>query len=168
MLHSWHLDADLDYAGGVPPVNGSWLLVHPPGAWALRPDAVTQIPNLMLASDYVRTHIDLASMEGACEAGKRAANGVLERDASTAARVRIWPLEEPAKFDHWKRLDADLYRRGKPHLFELLHLDNAFVAADVLRRFATITGLARLDDLLDEIKLTELVEGLLRRIEIDR
>ncbi|MCI0435027.1 MAG: molybdopterin-dependent oxidoreductase, partial [Gemmatimonadetes bacterium] len=144
LLHSWHLDADLDYAGGIPPVNSSRLLVHPPGAWALRPDAVTQIPNLVLASDYVRTHTDLASMEGACEAGKRAANGVLDRDASAAARVRIWPLEEPAAFDRWKRLDAALYQRGKPHLFELLHLDNAFVAADVLRRCATITGLARL------------------------
>ena len=88
--------------------------------------------------------------------------------ARRSSRAAIWPLEEPSQFEHWKRLDADLYRRGKPHLFELLHLDNAFVAADVLRRFATITGLARLDDLLDEIKLTELVEGLLRRIEIDR
>jgi uncharacterized protein with NAD-binding domain and iron-sulfur cluster len=168
LLHSWHLDADLDYTGGTPPVNGSRLLVHPPGAWALRPDAVTQIPNLVLASDYVRTHTDLASMEGACEAGKRAANGVLERDASATARVRIWPLAEPAAYDHWKRLDAALYRRGRAHLFELLHLDNAFVAADILRRFATITGLARFDDLLDEHRLTALVESLLRRIGIDR
>ena len=167
LLHSWHLDADLDYAGGVPPVNGSRLLVHPPGAWTLRPDAVTQIPNLVLASDYVRTHTDLASMEGACEAGKRAANGVLDRDASTAARVRIWPLEELAKWDRWKLFDTALYRRGKPHLFELLHIDNAFVAADILRRFATITGLARLDDLLDEIKLTSVVDDLLRRSKTD-
>ena len=53
--------------------------------------------------------------------------------------------------------------RGKPHLFELLQIDNAFVAADILRRFATITGLARLYDLLDEIRLTSLVEDLLRR-----
>jgi uncharacterized protein with NAD-binding domain and iron-sulfur cluster len=168
LLHSWHLDADLDYTGGIPPVNSSRLLVHPPGAWTLRPDAVTQIPNLVLASDYVRTHTDLASMEGACEAGKRAANGVLDRDASAAPRVRIWPLEEPTACDRWKRLDAALYRCGKPHLFELLHIDNAFVAADMLRRFATITGLARLDDLLDEIKLTMLVKGLLWRIGIDK
>jgi len=167
LLHSWHLDDDLDYAGGVPPVNGSRLLVHPPGVWTLRPDAVTQIPNLVLASDYVRTHTDLASMEGACEAGKRAANGVLDRDASTAVRVRIWPLEEPAAWDRWKLFDTALYRRGKPHLFELLHIDNAFVAADILRRFATITGLARLDDLLDEIKLTSVVDDLVRRSRTD-
>jgi uncharacterized protein with NAD-binding domain and iron-sulfur cluster len=167
LLHSWHLDADLDYTGGLPPVNSSRLLVHPPGAWALRPDAVTQIPNLVLASDYVRTHTDIASMESACEAGKRAANGVLDRDAAAATRVRIWPLEELAAFERWKRLDAALYQRSKPHLFELLHIDNAFVAADILRRFATITGLARLDDVLDEIRLTALVDSLLHRIRID-
>lgn len=167
MRHSWHLDADLDYGGGVPPVNSSRLLVHPPGAWRLRPEAVTRVPNLVLASDYVRTHTDLASMEGACEAGKRAANGVLDRDASAHPRSAIHPLAEPPAFERWKHLDAGLYRRGKPHLFELMHVHNAFVAADLLRRFATVTGIARLDDLLDEVKLTDVVDNLLRRIRLD-
>ena len=35
------------------------------GSWAIRPEAATEIPNLVLAGDYVRTHTDLASMEGA-------------------------------------------------------------------------------------------------------
>lgn len=169
VLHSWHLDADLDYGGGVPPVNASRLLVHPPGAWAVRPEAVTAVPNLVLASDYVRTHTDLASMEGACEAAKRAVNGVLERDGAMAGgRVPIHPLEEPAQFERWKRLDAGLFAAGKPHLFEVMRLDQAFVAADLLRRFATVTGLARVDDLLDRVRLTEVVDGLLRRIGMDR
>jgi uncharacterized protein with NAD-binding domain and iron-sulfur cluster len=114
-----------------------------------------------------RTPVPGGTVAGRLKATTESAIGVLERDASAAARVRIWPLAEPAACDRWKRLDAALYRRSKPHLFELLHIDNAFVAADILRRFATITGLARLDDLLDEIKLTTLVEGLLQRIGID-
>jgi uncharacterized protein with NAD-binding domain and iron-sulfur cluster len=36
------------------------------------------IPNLFLASDYVRTHTDLATMEGANEAARRAVNGLLD------------------------------------------------------------------------------------------
>ena len=75
------------------------LLVNTAGSWADRPDAVTRIPNLFLASDYVRTHTDLATMEAANEAARRAVNGDhrrdgLERDAvrgvgaARAARIR--------------------------------------------------------------------------------
>ena len=68
------------------------------GSWADRPDAVTRIPNLFLASDYVRTHTDLATMEGANEAARRAVNGILDATGSTAPRCEIWPLREPAAF----------------------------------------------------------------------
>src|SRR3569623_1932797 len=44
LLHSWHHDEDLDFTAGVPPVNRSRLLVPPPGAWDLRPDAGPAIP----------------------------------------------------------------------------------------------------------------------------
>jgi hypothetical protein len=135
LLHSFHLDADLDYSVGLPPSNPSRLLVHPPGSWAVRPEVASAIPNLCLAGDYVRTHTDLASMEGACEAGRRAANVILDRIGSTTARAAIWKLEEPATFESWKRLDAALHRRGRPHLFELLGINDAFEAADLLRRF---------------------------------
>jgi uncharacterized protein with NAD-binding domain and iron-sulfur cluster len=48
LRHSWHLDLDLDldYSGGLPPVNSSRLLVHPPGSWAIRPEAATASPNI--------------------------------------------------------------------------------------------------------------------------
>src|SRR5262249_8732021 len=105
LRHSYHLDDDLDYSGGVPPKNTSRLLVHPPGSWALRPEAGTAIPNLVLASDYVRTYTNLASMEGANEAARRAVNVILERSASTAGKVPTWPLEEPSYLAPWKRLD---------------------------------------------------------------
>ena len=89
LLHSWHLDADLDYTGGVPPINRNRLLVHPPGAWDLRPDAKTAIANLALASDYVRTHTNLATMEGANEAGRRAANAILDHANAPTPRVAV-------------------------------------------------------------------------------
>ena len=165
LLHSFHLDADLDYAAGVPPINHNRLLVHPPMAWSVRPDAASAIPNLCLAGDYIRTHTDLASMEGACEAGRRAANTILDR-AGYPARCEIWPLEEPGAFDSWKALDAALYRRGRPHVLELLGVDRAFAAADLFRRFSAFTGLAALDDWLDEIKVTMVIEGLLERLGI--
>jgi uncharacterized protein with NAD-binding domain and iron-sulfur cluster len=157
LLHSFHLDTDLDYRSGTPPVNSSRLLVHPPGSWAIRPEAGTRIPNLVLAGDYVRTNTDVASMEGACEAARRAVNAILVRAGSPAALATIWPLIEPAEFDPWKQLDARLHRAGKDHLFELLGIRNAGMAAELLRRFEDVSGLAALDDRLDEIRITQLL-----------
>jgi uncharacterized protein with NAD-binding domain and iron-sulfur cluster len=165
LLHSWHLDDDLDYSRGAPPANHARLLVHPPGSWAIRPEAGTAIANLALASDYVRTYTNLATMEGANEAGRRAANAILERSRSTAPHVGTWPLHEPATFDMWKRLDDFLYKRGHRHLFELMGIRVAAQAADALRRFAAITGIAKTDDLLDENRGGELVDRLLARLE---
>jgi uncharacterized protein with NAD-binding domain and iron-sulfur cluster len=167
LLHSWHLDDDLDYsAGTLPPKNTSRLLVHPPGSWALRPEAGTAIPNLVLASDYVRTDTDLASMEGANEAARKAVNSILARSMSTAGKVPTWPLQEPAYLEPWKRLDERMFQNGQPHLFELLGIRRAAQAADLLRRFAAFTGISKVDDLLDEVRATTIIRGLLVRIGI--
>jgi 15-cis-phytoene desaturase len=167
LLHSWHLDDDLDYSSGaLPPTNTSRLLVHPPGSWALRPDAGTAIPNLVLASDYVRTSTDLASMEGANEAARRAVNSILARSMSTARKCETWPLKEPAALDIWKRLDERLYQNGQPHLFELLGIRRAAQAADLLRRFTAFTGISKIDDLVDEVRATTIIKTLLVRIGI--
>ena len=166
LLHSFHLDADLDYGAGLPPANPSRLLVHPPRSWDVRPEAASAIANLCLAGDYVRTYTDLASMEGACEAGRRAVNAILDRVGSTATRAAIWRLEEPEAFAPWKRLDEAMYRRGRPHLFEVLGLNTAFEAADVLRRFSAFTGLSAVDDWLDQVRVTHMVDGLLERLGV--
>jgi uncharacterized protein with NAD-binding domain and iron-sulfur cluster len=144
LLHSWHLDDDLDYTRGLPPTNTARLLVHPPGSWDLRPEAATAVPNLVLASDYVRTFTNLATMEGANEAARRAVNAILERSRSVAPAVGVWPLHEPESFDVWKRLDERLYKGGHRHVFELMGIRTAAHAADVLRRFL------HLDDLADD------------------
>jgi uncharacterized protein with NAD-binding domain and iron-sulfur cluster len=161
LLHTWHLDTDLDYSSGLPPRNRSPLLIHPPGSWATRPEAAGAVPNLYFAADYVRTHTDIASMEAACEAGRRAANAILRRAGSATPPAQIWPLEEPAIFDPWKRLDADLYRVGRPHVFETLGIRNAFTAVDLFRRFSALSGIPSIDILMRQFKVTELVGGLL-------
>lgn len=123
-LLSWHLDDELvprPDGGGFD--NRARLLVHPPGSWQLRPEAVSAIPNLVLAADYVRTHTDLATMEGANEAARRAVNGILLRSGSSAAPCAIHALREPAIFDSAKRLDERLLGStlaGGRHAFDLL------------------------------------------------
>ena len=98
-------------------VNDEPLVINTADSWSNRPEAVTAIPNLFLASDYVRTNTDLATMEAANEAARRAVNGILDADRSTRHRCRIWALEEPWWFKPWIALDRWRFERGKPHLF---------------------------------------------------
>lgn len=162
MLHSWHLDDDLDFTAGVPPANGARLLVHPPGSLAVRPTAKTLIPNLVIAADYVRTSTDLASMEGANEAGRMAANAILDSDSSPATRATLWPLTEPATFKYAKLLDRWLYTNGRRHGFEILGIRNAAKAANFLRRLERVAGLARMDDWFDgRFRMTKMIRGVL-------
>ena len=53
---------------------------------------------------------------------------------------------------------------GQPHLFELMGIRRAAQAADLLRRFAAFTGISKLDDLLDEIRATQIIQRLLDRL----
>jgi hypothetical protein len=72
--------------------NAEPLLVNRPGSRQLRPEAGTSIPNLFLAGDYVKTETDLACMEGANEAARRAVNGVLDAADSDQPRCELWPF----------------------------------------------------------------------------
>ncbi len=114
--------SNLDHEVRVGPegvTNAGRLLVHPPGSRAARPNASTGLENLHLAADYVRTEMDLASMEGANEAGRRAARGVLGRAGMDAGTVRLLPYDELERFHAPKRLDAWLHARGMPHVLTL-------------------------------------------------
>ena len=99
------LDPAIEFPNPTEAANLEPLLVNTAGSWADRPDAVTAIPNLFLASDYVRTHTDLATMEGANEAARRAVNGILAATGSSAPRCELWPLREPAAFAPARALD---------------------------------------------------------------
>ncbi|MFC7044859.1 FAD-dependent oxidoreductase [Halobacteriaceae archaeon GCM10025711] len=110
----WFLDPALEPTDdGVR--NTEPLLVNTVGSLRNRPDAETELPNLFLAADYVRTNTDLACMESANEAARRAANGVLAAAGSSASRCAVWDLEEPAVFQPMKAVDEVRYRLGLPH-----------------------------------------------------
>jgi len=59
-------------------------LVNTINSWDLRPYAYTRIPNMFLASDYVKTYTDLATMEGANEAARRAVNCIIDASGNNA------------------------------------------------------------------------------------
>lgn len=95
-------------------INGEPLLVNLVNTWSLRPDAHTQIPNLFLASDYVRTNTDLATMEAANEAARRAVNSLIDASGSKAPYCQIWDLQEPTILVLRRWADAIRYRKGLP------------------------------------------------------
>ena len=114
MLVDWFLDpAIVETRDGIE--NRSPLLVNTVGSLKHRPAAATEVQNLALAADYVRTNADLASMESANEAGRRAANAVLKRSRVRADPVDVWELSEPAVFEPLRKQDAVRYRLGLPH-----------------------------------------------------
>jgi uncharacterized protein with NAD-binding domain and iron-sulfur cluster len=88
------------------------LLVNEKGSWANRPEAaLPEVPNLFLAADYVRTYTDLATMEGANEAARRAVNAILNAEGSREERCELWKLHEwGGPFAVGRMVDGLLYR----------------------------------------------------------
>lgn len=145
-LHSWFLDPDIKADASHPGLlrNSEPLLVNLVDTWALRPNATTGLPNLFLASDYVRTHTDLATMEGANEAARRAVNGVLDAVNFAGPRCDVWPLHDPEILAPWRLHDAARYKAGLPWDASLLP-----VAAHVIRGASPL--LEQLGPLLEKI-----------------
>ena len=117
MVHSWFLDPDIEVVHPGRPdseVNLEALFINEPNTWSQRPGAVTRIPNLFLASDYVQTNSDLACMEAANEAARRAVNGILDASGSNAERCRIWPMGAPGILEPWRAHDQRRWKDGKP------------------------------------------------------
>jgi hypothetical protein len=119
MLLDWFLDPALVFGDG-PVVSTEPLLINTPGALALRPEATTSIPNLYLAADYVRCDVDLATMEGANEAGRAAANAILQASGSSEGPVAIGTLWESPTWDVNKAIDDQQYRAGLPNLLDII------------------------------------------------
>jgi uncharacterized protein with NAD-binding domain and iron-sulfur cluster len=92
---AWFLDPAITFPNPTEAANLEPLLINTAGSWADRPGVTTRIPNLLLAADYIRTNTDLATMEGANEAARRAVNAILDRTGSTAPRCTVFTLPEP-------------------------------------------------------------------------
>jgi uncharacterized protein with NAD-binding domain and iron-sulfur cluster len=115
MIVHWYLDRDIRWNPAEKRDDDMEpLLVNTVNSWALRPEAVTRIPNLFLAADYVRTNTDLATMEGANEAARRAVNGILAADRSDRPLCKVWQLSEPLFFAPFKWLDKRRFAVGQP------------------------------------------------------
>jgi uncharacterized protein with NAD-binding domain and iron-sulfur cluster len=129
-IADFFLDDDIQFLNPTQATNLEPLLINTAGSWADRPEAVTRIPNLFLAADFVRTHTDLATMEGANEAARRAVNGILRATRSPKPRCGVWALDEPpvlAPFRAWDRL---LWQLGLPAMLPIRVTKSGGLAAD--------------------------------------
>jgi uncharacterized protein with NAD-binding domain and iron-sulfur cluster len=108
----WFLDPSITFPVAA---NSQPLLVNTICSWTKRPQATTEIRNLFLGADYVQTNTDLATMEGANEAARRAVNGILAESNSTEQLCQVWQFSEPAIFDPLKAFDETLFNLGLPH-----------------------------------------------------
>jgi 15-cis-phytoene desaturase len=121
-LSSWFLDPDIEFPNSSAVTNQEPLLVNTVGSLQFRPQASTEIRNLFVASDYVQTYTDIACMEAANEAARRAVNGILKQAGSTVDAVKLWPLEEPPFFEPLVEYDRIRFKLGLPHASVPLNL----------------------------------------------
>ncbi len=108
VVHELMQDTEGFKKAGAKVFNTEPLLINTTNSLKARPHAVTEIPNLFLASDYVRTSTDIATMEAANEAARRAVNAVLQACGSREQLCRIFNLDEPFFFEPLKQLDKML------------------------------------------------------------
>ncbi|MGW5516640.1 hydroxysqualene dehydroxylase [Nocardia africana] len=119
-LVSWFLDTGVSWdAGQNRNTNADPLLINTAGSWAARPNAHGALENLFLAGDYVRTNIDLATMEGACEAARTAVNALLDVAGSNAARCRLFELYRAPQLEPLRQADRARYAAGQPNMFDV-------------------------------------------------
>jgi uncharacterized protein with NAD-binding domain and iron-sulfur cluster len=110
---TWFLDTDIQFPSPSTATNLEPLLINTAGSWTYRPDAVTRIRNFFLAADFVRTYTDLATMEAANEAARRAVNGILNASRSPASRCGVWKPREPLVLKPLRDIDWLRWRFGR-------------------------------------------------------
>jgi 15-cis-phytoene desaturase len=115
-LVDWFLDPDIQLPNPGLVTNAEPLLINHAGSLALRPEAYTEIGNLFLAADYVRTYTDLATMEAANEAARRATNAIVAVSGVSAPPCGLWEFDIPEPMRHAQVLDRVRFRMGLPNL----------------------------------------------------
>jgi 15-cis-phytoene desaturase len=90
-------------------------VINTAGSLQYRPEAQIEIENLFLASDYVRTYTDVACMEAANEAARRAVNCLLAASGSSARPAQLWPLVEPNFLKPFQEIDRIRFSLSLPH-----------------------------------------------------
>ncbi|MFC9892983.1 FAD-dependent oxidoreductase [Nocardia sp. NPDC127579] len=116
-LHSWFLDPAITWHNGRNS-NADPLLINTAGSYQHRPETHGDLENLFLAGDYVRTNVDLATMEGANESARAAVNALLDVAGSNSERCRKFTLYRAPELEPLRRMDADRYAAGLPNFFD--------------------------------------------------
>ena len=114
MIETWYLDRDIEMIPNQSTMNREPLLVNHVNSWTFRPAAHTGVPNLFLASDYVKTYTDLATMECANEAARRAVNSIIDVSDTKAPLCKLWNLHEPDVLVPFRGHDKSRYENGLP------------------------------------------------------
>jgi len=112
---AWFLDPDIEFPNPGNATNAEPLLINTAGSLQYRPEAQVELENMFLASDYVRTYTDIACMEAANEAARRAVNCLLAASGSGAPPAKLWPLEEPPFLKPFQEIDRIRLALGLPH-----------------------------------------------------
>jgi len=114
-LIAWFLDPDIEFPNPGAAANAEPLMINVAGSLQYRPEAQTAMENLFLAGDYVRTYTDLACMESANEAARRAVNCLLITAGAAMPPAQLWPLEEPPFLKPIQEIDRIRFALGRPH-----------------------------------------------------
>jgi uncharacterized protein with NAD-binding domain and iron-sulfur cluster len=125
-LVAWFLDPDIEFPNPSSVTNAEPLLINTAGSLKYRPEAQVELENFFVASDYVRTYTDIACMEAANEAARRAVNCLLLASGSGAPPAQLWPLEEAAFLKPIQEIDRIRFSLGLEH-----HLASGGQAASV-------------------------------------
>jgi uncharacterized protein with NAD-binding domain and iron-sulfur cluster len=112
------------------------------GSWEHRPAAVTGVPNLFMAGDWVRNNCPIAATDAANEGGRRAAAAIVADSGVRAEPVVVNDYYRPPELEAFKKADARLARAGLPHVLDQPELIHGFgLATDILGTVERITGL---------------------------
>ena len=116
LVRDWYLDPAISFdSEGIVENNSEPLFINSVGSLKNRPEPVTAAENVMVATDYTRTNSELACMESANEAARRAVNGIVARSDNSAEACRLWQLTLPRSIERFQQLDGLIYRSGFPH-----------------------------------------------------
>ena len=119
-LVTWFLDPDIEFPNPGNATNAEPLLINTAGSLQYRPESQVELQNLFVASDYVRTYTDIACMEAANEAARRAVNCLLVASGSTTPPAELWPLSEPAFLKPIQEIDRIRFALRLPNHLETL------------------------------------------------
>lgn len=117
-LVTWFLDPDIEFPNPSQATNAEPLLINTAGSLQYRPEAQVELDNFFVASDYVRTYTDIACMEAANEAARRAVNCLLAASGANAQAAQLWPLEEPEFLKPLQEIDRIRFSLSLPHHLE--------------------------------------------------